>query len=221
MNSSEKISILPQPHLSRRKFSQMLAATAAFAYSPNSFAQKSSGPSMLLAARDPFCGLDILRMRYTAGRRPSDDLAGNALSWLITGQDAFAQKALDEMRHTPLPNAGSRYWVTYADWSVAYDWLYEHPGFDAKLKDQVAQQLLDGAMVTASTPDLRYPDQASYQDYTTRFLGLTTFAIAAVALRRPEDAHVRLVKQKCAHAFQNILEVSNFVSPRGSYHESM
>jgi hypothetical protein len=199
----------------------MLAATAAFAFSHNSFAQTKSGPSMLLAANDPFCGLDILRMRYAAGRRPSDDIAGNALAWLVTGQNTFAQKSLAEMHRTAPPKPGSHAWLTFANWALAFDWLYEHPDFDAALKDRIAQQLLDGAIATAATPDLQHPEQASYHNYTTRFLGLTTFAICTVAKRRPHNVRVEDLRDKSARAFQNILQVSNLVSPNGSYHESM
>jgi len=176
---------------------------------------------MLLGAHDPFCGLDILRMRYAAGRRPSDEMAGNALSWLITGQDAFAEKALEDMRRSTLPPPGSHAWLTYANWALAFDWLYEHPAFDGTLKDQVSKQLLDGAIVMAATPDLKHPEQASYHNYTTRFLGLTTFTLCAVASHRPYDASVQELRDKAARAFQNILQVSEMVSPMGSYHESM
>lgn len=207
--------------VSRRCFSQMFAATAAFAFSGKAFAQTKSGPSMLLGATDPFCGLDIFRMRYVAGRRPSDDIAGNALSWLVSGKDDFAQKSLIEMRNGAPPAPGSHAWLTYANWALAFDWLYEHPAFDEVLKDRVAKQLLDGAIVMASTPDLKHPEQASYHNYTTRFLGLTTFSLCAVGKRRPHDANVKELKDKAARAFQNILQVSNMVSPMGSYHESL
>ncbi|HEY6376799.1 MAG TPA: heparinase II/III family protein, partial [Edaphobacter sp.] len=176
---------------------------------------------MLIGANDPFCGLDILRVRYAAGGRPSGDIAGNALSWLISGQDDFGQKSLAEMRNTAPPVPGSHAWLTYANWALAFDWLYEHPAFDEALKDRVAKQLLDGAIVMASTPDLKHPEQASYHNYTTRFLGLTAFALCAVAKRRPHDANVRELKDKANRAFQNILHVSDMVSPMGSYHESM
>jgi heparin/heparan-sulfate lyase len=199
----------------------MLAATAAFAFSRNIYAQTKSGPSMLLGANDPFCGLDVLRIRYAAGRRPSDDMAGNALSWLVSGQDDFAQKTLAEMRSTTLPAVHSHAWLTYANWALAFDWLYEHPGFDEQLKDSVAKQLLDGAIAMAATPDLKHPEQASYHNYTTRFLGLTAFSLCAVAKHRPHDAKVDELKDKAGRAFQNILQVSDMVSPMGSYHESM
>jgi hypothetical protein len=176
---------------------------------------------MLLGATDPFCGLDILRVRYAAGARPSSDIAGNALSWLLTGQDHFAQQALAEMRGSAPPAPGSRGWLPFANWSLTLDWLYEHPAFDAALKDRIAQQLLDGALVMAATPDLKHPEQASYHNYTTRYLGLTTFALCAAAKHRPRDSSVKELSDKAALAFQNILQVSDMVSPQGSYHESL
>jgi hypothetical protein len=199
----------------------MLAASAAFAFSREAFSQSKTGPSMLLSARDPFCGLDILRMRYAAGRRPSDDMAGNALGWLVSGENSFAQKSLTVMRNSAPPAPGSRGWLPFANWSLAYDWLYEHPDFDDALKDRIAKQLLDGAAAMAATPDINHPEQASYHNYTTRFLGLTTFALCAVAKRRPHDATVNELRDKAARAFGNILQVSDMVSPMGSYHESM
>jgi Heparinase II/III-like protein len=212
---------MPRLQFSRRHFSQLLAATAAFAFSGGAYAETKSGPSMLLGVKDPFCGLDTLRMRYAAGRRPSTDIAGNALSWLVSGRNDFAQTSLAQMRDSAPPAAGSRGWLTYANWALAFDWLYEHPEFDRALKDRVAKQLLDGAVEMAKTPDLKHPDQASFHNYTTRFLGLTTFALCAAAKHRTNDASVGELKSRVARAFQNILQVSDMVAPMGSYHESM
>jgi len=220
MNPADLNPRITWPRLSRRQFSQTIAA-AAFVFSHSALGRTGTTPLMLLGLTDPFCGLDILRMRYAAGRHPSDDMAGNALSWLITGQDAFAQKSLAEMRNSALPEPGSGTWLTYANWALVFDWLYEHPGFDEALKNKLAQQLLNGATLMASTPDLENPRQASYHNYTLRFLGLTTFALCAVAKHRPHVAGVEELRQKSSRAFQNILDVSNLVSPRGSYHESM
>jgi heparin/heparan-sulfate lyase len=103
----------------------------------------------------------------------------------------------------------------------AFDWLYEHPAFEKSLKDRVAGQLLDGAATMASTPDLKHPEQAAYHNYTTRFLGLTAFSLCAVSRHCPHDPHVDELRDKAARAFRNILQVSEMVSPMGSYHESM
>jgi hypothetical protein len=221
MNSIRSSLSQSPTQFSRRHFTQMLAASAAFAFSAKLYSQTKTGPSMLLGVTDPFCGLDILRMRFAAGRRPSDDLGGNALSWLITRQDSFANKSLAEMRNSAPPAPSSRAWLTLANWSLAFDWLYTHAAFDEALKSRVAKQLLDGAIVMAKTPDINHPEQASYHNYTTRFLGLTTFTLCAVAKHRPHDSGVQELKDKAARAFQNILQVSEMVSPMGSYHESM
>jgi hypothetical protein len=209
--------------LSRRSFSQLLAATAAFAFSRSAFAQAQAGtaPSMMLGARDAFSGLDILRVRFAAGRRPSDDIAGNALSWLLSGQKEFGEKCIAALRTSTLPEPSSRSWPTYASHALAFDWLYEFSAFDEALKDQVVKQLLDGALKMASTPDLAHPEQASYHNYTTRFLGLAAFSLCAVAKHRPQEPRVHELREKAAQAFQNILQTSEMVSPLGSYHESM
>src|SRR5882757_1422947 len=99
MNFPRSTPSQPPARLSRRHFTQMLAASAAFSFSDALYAQAKTGPSMLLGVTDSFCGLDILRMRYTAARRPLDDLGGNALSWLIIRQKDFANKSLAEMRN--------------------------------------------------------------------------------------------------------------------------
>jgi len=52
---------MPHALVSRRQFTQMLTASAAFAFSPRAYPQVKSGPTMLLGVTDPFCGLDILR----------------------------------------------------------------------------------------------------------------------------------------------------------------
>jgi hypothetical protein len=45
--------------------------------------------------------------------------------------------------------------------SLAFDWLYDHPSFDAALKDRLANGLLDSASKLLAAPDLAIPEQAS------------------------------------------------------------
>ncbi|HEY5907686.1 MAG TPA: hypothetical protein VIZ31_06545, partial [Vicinamibacteria bacterium] len=69
---------------------------------------------MLLAERDPFSGLPSLRARWAKGERPSDDLPGKALSYLLSGDESFARGAVDEMRRGALPRrTPSRDFRTY------------------------------------------------------------------------------------------------------------
>ncbi len=63
-------------------------------------------PRMLVAETDPFSGLPALRAKYATGLRPSDDLAGWALSYLLTGEESFARRALEELRRFEAPHAG-------------------------------------------------------------------------------------------------------------------
>ena len=64
-------------------------------------------PRMLLSAADPFSSVSALQAKYESGERPSDDLPGWALSWLLTRDEAWARRAVDEMRRVRLPAATS------------------------------------------------------------------------------------------------------------------
>lgn len=179
-------------------------------------------PRLLIAERDPFSGLPILRARYAAGVRPSDDLAGWALSYVLTGDDAFARRALDAMRASSLPGGNpSRTWKTWVQWSLAFDWLYGHPAFDAALKDRIAGELLEGAARDLALPSLKDPAQASYHNHTLRELVLPAFALAAVEGHSSVEEQARPLREQARLALDNILETTELVDPDGSYHESM
>src|ERR1041385_1141008 len=84
--------------VTRRDFLSAMAASAAFARSLVSAQTSATRPRLLIAETDPFTGLNILKSRYAAGRRPSDDIAGWALSWQITRQKDFAERAVADMK---------------------------------------------------------------------------------------------------------------------------
>src|ERR1044071_3201350 len=69
-------------------------------------------PRLLIAETDPFTGLSLLKARYAAGRRPSEDIEGWALSWLLTGNKTFAERAVAAVRNqnTNARAKGSRAW---------------------------------------------------------------------------------------------------------------
>src|SRR5205085_4871918 len=96
---------------------------------------------------DPFTGLRLMKARYAAGLRPSEDMEGWALSWQLTGQDVFAERALAEMKEKHIAAQGkpSRSWADYARWALAFDWLFNYRGFDRGLKNRIAGELRDGA----------------------------------------------------------------------------
>jgi hypothetical protein len=142
---------------------------------------RAGAPRLLLTERDPFSGLPALRARWAAGERPSTDLPGLALSWLLSGEESFARRALDELRaDRPTRLKGSSAYVRYLNRSLAFDWLYGYPGFDAALKDQVAADLVAGAEQMLALPSLADPAQASYHNHAVRELALAVFSLAAV-----------------------------------------
>src|SRR5512136_3142568 len=83
-------------------------------------------PRLLIAGTDPFSGLPALKAKYAAGERPSDDLPGWALSYVLTGDEAFARRAVDEMRRVRVAaSGGSNQYLDYLRRALAFDWLYD------------------------------------------------------------------------------------------------
>src|SRR5690349_15431979 len=82
-------------------------------------AQTITHPRMLIGENDPLTGYKVLRARYDAGARPADDMDGWALSYLITGDETFAKRAVQKMRETHTPaQVGSRTYPEYVKWSL-------------------------------------------------------------------------------------------------------
>ncbi len=178
-------------------------------------------PHLLVAERDPFAGLPALRARWAAGERPSTDLPGLALSYLLSGDESFARRALEELRaDKPTGSRGSNRYVRTLNRSLAFDWLHGYPGFDAALKDAVAADLVAGAEQMLALPSLKDPAQASYHNHTVRELALAVFALAAVEGHPSVEARAVPLRAQAWRAFDNILEQTELVNPDGAYHES-
>jgi len=195
----------------------VLSLTRAWAWADN------SRPRVLISRTDPFTGLDLLKTRYTSGMRPSEDMEGWALSWQLTGDKKFAIKALDAMRAGHLTKGAkpSRSWADYARWSMAFDWLFDYPGFDAALKERISGELIDGASAMLATADFKDPSEYSYHNYASRFLSLPAFVLAALEGYERCDGRCGQWRETVTKCFTNILETAEFATPKGSYHESM
>jgi heparin/heparan-sulfate lyase len=180
-----------------------------------------SHPRLLVAERDPFTGLPALRARWAAGERPAPDLPGLALSWLLSGDESFARRALDELRaDRPAAGKGSNRYVRYLDRSLAFDWLYGYAGFDTALKDAVAADLVAGAQQMLALQSLRDPGQASYHNHTVRELALAVFSLVAVEGHPSVEARAAPLRAHAWRALDNVLEQTELVDPDGGYHES-
>jgi hypothetical protein len=179
-------------------------------------------PRLLLAARDPFSGIPALKARYAAGARPSDDGPGWALTYVLTGDESFARRALSEMQGGILPaGKSSSLYIAYMRRALEFDWLYACPCFDAALKDRIATELVDGAARMLALQSLADPGQASYHNHTTRELALAVFALTAVEGHPSVEARAAPMRAQARRALDNILETTELVNPEGGYHESM
>jgi hypothetical protein len=178
-------------------------------------------PRLLVSEKDPWSGLPALRARWAAGERPSEDLPGLALSYLLSGDESYARRALDELRaDRPTGWKGSSRYIRYFRRGLAFDWLYRYPGFDTGLKDEVAVDLVDGAERMLALPSLRDPAQASYHNHTVRELALAVIALTAVEGHPSVESRARPLREHAWRALDNILEQTELVDPDGAYHES-
>jgi hypothetical protein len=201
----------------------LLAAVAALAAAgaPAAPASPFARPRLLVAARDPFSGLEALRARYAAGLRPSDDLPGWALTYLLTGDASYAEKALAELPQARLRGIkGSNRYLVVLWKALAFDWLYAWPGFDAAAKDRVAAELVAGATRALALPSLADPAQASYHNHAVRDLALAAFALWAVEGHPSVEERAAPLRAQVDRALDNVLETTELVNPRGGYHES-
>lgn len=156
-----------------------------------------------------------------AGARPPDGLAGWALSYVLTKDESFAERALDEMRRTHPPLKGYNLYVTHLSCALAFDWLYDYAGFESALKDRVAFDLRAGARSALRGPNLVDPSRASYHNFTGRGLVLAALALAAIEGHPSVEAHAAPLRRLVRRASDNILETTRLVTPGGGYHESM
>jgi Heparinase II/III-like protein len=209
--------------MKRREFLAAMAASAIATASPSWAQVASRRPHLLIAETDPFTGLRVLKARYASGLRPSEDMEGWALSWQLTGREEFAERAIAEMksRHVASAAKASRSWVDYARWSLAFDWLLPFRGFDSTLQARVAGELRDGAAAMLATPDFADPGQLSYHNYALRYLAMAAFPAAALEGHSTCDQHCAAWRETIAKSLTNVLEISEFVTPLGSYHESL
>ena len=100
--------------------------------------------------RDAEFGQMLDQLRKCGGAAPS------ALAWLLTGEQADAEKALAALRDWKLPDKpGDPFSVYFGcrDLALAYDWLCGHPAFTAELKAQVRDKVRPLAEIGVKSGD--------------------------------------------------------------------
>jgi heparin/heparan-sulfate lyase len=81
--------------------------------------------------------------------------------------------------------------------------------------------LVDGASAILASPAFADPGQVTYHNYDLRYLALAAFPLAAVEGYADLDQRCEPLRAKTEKAFANVLEITNLVTPQGSYHESL
>ena len=208
----------------RRDFITALTASVIAARFPLKAQETVRHPRILIADADPFTGLHILKARYAAGRRPSEDMEGWALSWQLTGQSEFAERALAEIRkkHVTTSGKASRSWLDYTRWALVFDWLYNYRWFRSSIEETESQESFEmgpsrcspplTSKTPAITPTITIQCVISPLPHSPPPLSRAIPTVMTVA--EPGAIKVR-------ECLDNVLDISELVSPEGSYHESM
>src|SRR5256885_10509289 len=103
----------------------VLLLVSAVAHTPEAAPAGITHPRLLVAERDPFSGLPALRARWAGGERPSDDLPGWALSYVLSGDESYARRPVEALANTrpPQQRGANRHILTVHD-APAVDWLH-------------------------------------------------------------------------------------------------
>jgi hypothetical protein len=217
--------MLSRQNVLRGMIIAVLLAIVGMTTSNNAQAQSASRiirPRMLIGEHDALTGFTALRARYATGARPSDDIAGWALTYLLNGEESFAKRAVQEMRDTHPPElVGSRTYPEYVKWSLAFDWLYNYHGFDAQLKDRIAAELLKAAEQMMADQSLKEVQLAMYHNYPVRYLTLAVFALTAIEGHPSVETRAAPLRKHARDVLDHILDLTDFITPDGGYHESM
>ncbi|HOX05711.1 MAG TPA: hypothetical protein PK280_04865 [Planctomycetota bacterium] len=64
-----------------------------------------------------------------------------AVSWMITGEDRYAEAAVARMVSEELGKSGEPYYSNIWRHALAYDWLFHHPAFTQEKKDVVVARI--------------------------------------------------------------------------------
>jgi hypothetical protein len=109
--------------------------------------------------------------------RGLETASAQAMVWLLTGEQAAAQKAIARLKaFDRAAEDAFDVWFGLRELSLAYDWLHEHPGFSEELKKQVR----DKAFVLVDKWGLPKGEDHVFHNYTwMNNCGLALWALAS------------------------------------------
>src|SRR5206468_7487878 len=103
----------------------------------------------------------------------------------------------------------------------AFDWPLTYAGFAALLKDRIALELLKAAEQMMADQSLKDVQLAMYHNYPVRYLTLAVFALTAIEGHPSVEARAAPLRAHARKVFDHILDLTEFITPDGGYHESM
>jgi Heparinase II/III-like protein len=139
-------------------------ATAAVEYIPAVSTLKKDHPRLLIRPKDTSLAISLKQLKsiprdadfktMLAKLRSADGAAPPALAWLLTGEKTDAEKSLGRIKAWKKPNSDGfnnpfRIYFGCFDMALAYDWLYNYPGFDARAKAEMRAKVLPLAQAGA------------------------------------------------------------------------
>ncbi len=66
-----------------------------------------------------------------------------AASWIVSGEDRYAEAAIERMLSAPISRSGEGSYSNIWSHALAYDWLYHHPRFAPEKKERVAAKIVE------------------------------------------------------------------------------
>lgn len=128
-------------------------------------------------------GLKILKDR--------DNAASQAMVWLLTGDQAAADKAIARLKgYALVPKDAFDVWSGLRELALAYDWLYHHPDFTDEIKKHVRKR----AFILAEW-GLREGDDHVFHNYTwMNNSGLAMWALASYGDDPRSEQLMRIVR---------------------------
>jgi len=101
-------------------------------------------PRLFITKDDPYVNFEMIKKRVASGMQIPPGVAGDALKYLVFGDEAAGKKALTELKTLSSKDD--------VDLAMAFDWLFHHPQFSDADKRSVAEKLSERALKDVWVP---------------------------------------------------------------------
>ncbi len=129
--------------------------------------------------------------------RKEDDASAQAMVWLLTQDAAAAEKAIARMRGYRFPAKVDTFHVFFrlTEFALAYDWLYDAPGFSKEVRAQVR-----AGLAPLVKEGLKLGDDHVFHNYVWMSSGgLGLWALATAGEDEPADKLFETMRDRFNH----------------------